>query len=950
MFFAGSIAATVTFSANAAVDVWTIDSLSRASKIQEKPDGAVNSISMVTAKHEYEGGQIILRSSANFTVNSVSFTDLSSAQGDLITNDNFKFNFVDYEQLEVPTRTLGGAQPFIYPASNIPDPFSNKLTMDVNANTTQPIFTSIYIPRATVAALYTGTITVNTSDGVYTTPLTVDVQNVTIPDAKDSAFDQYIWTEFDSFSLEHNADVGLANYGLTKYSPDWWNFVSNSAGVMEEHRQTRVLVWTVNLLNDANTTIDADGTINFDWTLFDKFIETFRAKGIEMFAGGHLAYHWNGNPGSYPNGNEIVRLARNTDGSTFITGGSLPTSLADEINHPEIRHWMEEFIPALEAHLIAKGWDASWYQHVYDEPPIDNWVYLQDKLKSLAPNMDTMDAIYSTGLQGQAANVTTWVPTLPLYESRKNFYKAQQALNKKLYIYTTQAPAAPGLNRLIANAVITNDLMSWYLFKERADGFLHWALNLWSYGYANGDTTVTYPDRVNNTLLSSIRYEAQRDGLENWELLNIVRATNPALADDFVDHVLDTYLAYTRDVEYYKTVRSLLVKAAAGQTVTLPTKPEFITNVIATPGSSIINDDDSSITYTGSWDSSTSRSQFDDYNADAHYTTVNGDDFSITFTGTEVAFYAETKSDYGTIDIFIDGVLETTVDAGGADGRDGQVKLFSKSGLTPGSHTMKGVKVSGDYMLVDAFVIKGDGTYNDNSSAISYSEGQWNSNGSRNLGDIEDDVHYATVDGAYAEFTFVGTSVKYITEKNSDMGEVEIFIDNISQGIVDANNASRLTQQELFVTSNLSAGTHTIKVVKISGQYALLDGFVVRSPYIVNDDNLFIIYSDFQWTSQGNRGFNDYLDDIHYTETNGASIEFTFDGTGIEYISEKNSDMGNMEVFIDNVSQGLVNSNSSSRLVQQVIYSKTGLSDGTHTIKLVKRSGVYALIDAFKVL
>ena len=93
VFFAGSIAATVTFSANAAVDVWTIDSLSRASKIQEKPDGAVNSISMVTAKHEYEGGQIILRSSANFTVNSVSFTDLSSAQGDLITNDNFKFNF-----------------------------------------------------------------------------------------------------------------------------------------------------------------------------------------------------------------------------------------------------------------------------------------------------------------------------------------------------------------------------------------------------------------------------------------------------------------------------------------------------------------------------------------------------------------------------------------------------------------------------------------------------------------------------------------------------------------------------------------------------------------------------------------------------------------------------------------------------------------------------------------
>ncbi|WP_202887222.1 glycosyl hydrolase family 95 catalytic domain-containing protein [Cohnella zeiphila] len=119
---------------------------------------------------------------------------------------------------------------------------------------------------------------------------------------------------------------------------------------------------------------------------------------------------------------------------------------------------------------------------------------------------------------------------------------------------------------------------------------------------------------------------------------------------------------------------------------------------------------------------------------------------------------------------------------------------------------------------------------------------------------------------------------------------------------------------------------------------------------LVNDD----ASSGFQygsgWFSSDSRGYGDYNDDIHYTVTNGATAEYTFSGTGIDYYSEKNGDMGNVDVYIDNVLQGNVNLNvSGSRQVQQVVFSKTGLANGTHTIKIVSKTSQVAAIDAFKV-
>jgi chitinase len=112
----------------------------------------------------------------------------------------------------------------------------------------------------------------------------------------------------------------------------------------------------------------------------------------------------------------------------------------------------------------------------------------------------------------------------------------------------------------------------------------------------------------------------------------------------------------------------------------------------------------------------------------------------------------------------------------------------------------------------------------------------------------------------------------------------------------------------------------------------------------VNDTDAGIVYAG-TWTHSATRGIGDYQDDVHYTKINGDSLSYTFTGTGIDFVAEKYSDEGNIGFYIDGVLKQTVSCVSSTRLVQQVIYSASGLAAGSHTFKAVKVDGTYMLFD-----
>jgi hypothetical protein len=121
------------------------------------------------------------------------------------------------------------------------------------------------------------------------------------------------------------------------------------------------------------------------------------------------------------------------------------------------------------------------------------------------------------------------------------------------------------------------------------------------------------------------------------------------------------------------------------------------------------------------------------------------------------------------------------------------------------------------------------------------------------------------------------------------------------------------------------------------------------TPGRIDDTDSRITYSGF--SLQSGRTFGDLNGDIHYATANGSTATFTFTGTGIAVYGEQNTDQGNIGVSIDGGTQQTVSTlpTDGVRHANVSLYSRTGLSTGTHTIVVTKLSGTYAVLDGFAV-
>ncbi|PCE14868.1 hypothetical protein AUC47_01610 [Microbacterium sp. SZ1] len=288
-----------------------------------------------------------------------------------------------------------------------------------------------------------------------------------------------------------------------------------------------------------------------------------------------------------------------------------------------------------------------------------------------------------------------------------------------------------------------------------------------------------------------------------------------------------------------------------------------------------LNDDDSRIAYSGSWGDSNNRG-LGDHGDDVHYAEANGAAFQYTFQGTGIQYVTEKHESQGDVEVYLDGQLVDTVSTylDPADGRLSQQVVYSVSDLPSGSHTLRVVKKSGSFMLLDKLVVTLDsqlsttsGAFNkaapadvsvdllrDPSALSSISVGgaalerdvDYTVSGSTVTlasaylatlpvgdavldfafaGDHLDDVHSTTTDGDRVSFTFRGTAVSWIAPKGPDQGRVDVYLDGSKVETVDTHSATRLTTQELFSASGLKDKEHVIEIVKTSGEVLRTDVF-----------------------------------------------------------------------------------------------------------------------------
>lgn len=163
--------------------------------------------------------------------------------------------------------------------------------------------------------------------------------------------------------------------------------------------------------------------------------------------------------------------------------------------------------------------------------------------------------------------------------------------------------------------------------------------------------------------------------------------------------------------------------------------------------------------------------------------------------------------------------------------------------------------------------------------------------------------------------------------------------------ILKNGHAVTLSQTASGVTLTLGASDSwdsldTVIKLTVSGY----DGFSS-----VNDTASGIVYNG-TWTYSSGRNVGDYANDLHATTTNGNYFQYTFTGTGVEYISSKDFNYGDVDIYIDNVLKTTVSAlDSTGYKPQQVLYGIYGLASGSHTIKAVKKTGTYMQLDKIKV-
>lgn len=249
-------------------------------------------------------------------------------------------------------------------------------------------------------------------------------------------------------------------------------------------------------------------------------------------------------------------------------------------------------------------------------------------------------------------------------------------------------------------------------------------------------------------------------------------------------------------------------------------------------------------------------------------------------------------------------------------------------------------------------------------SSITYS-GTWQTGAWSGYYDTS--CRYSNSTGASAKFMFTGTGIQWIADKNADHGKANVYIDGVLKTTVDLYNATDQLQQIVYSISSLTNSQHTIRIdvtgtknPNATGYYVNIDAFKItdtNTSTIAIDDmyTSSITYSGSNWqTGLWSYYFNN---SCHYSNTSGSTASFTFTGTGIQWIADKNADHGKADVYIDGVFKTTVDLYNVSDQLQQVVYSTSSLSYGQHTIQInvtgTKNSsaiGTYVNIDAFQIV
>jgi hypothetical protein len=247
-----------------------------------------------------------------------------------------------------------------------------------------------------------------------------------------------------------------------------------------------------------------------------------------------------------------------------------------------------------------------------------------------------------------------------------------------------------------------------------------------------------------------------------------------------------------------------------------------------------VEDRDLSVIYTGTWAQ-------DDMNRAWSGTSLNagsgtaarsaaaGARAELTFSGTGVRWIGSRGPTAGIADVSLDGTVVERVDLY-SPVDEVSVPVFAASALTEGVHTLaiqvtgvKNAAASSAFVAIDAFdvtlpsVLGPVTRFQQVDPSVTHSTPGWQQGTPNNLVSGRT-VALSSTTAARLEFTFTGSSVRWIGQRRRDGGIALVYVDGALAGEIDTFAPIQDEfQTAVFARGELTSGTHTL-TIEVTGR------------------------------------------------------------------------------------------------------------------------------------
>lgn len=500
----------------------------------------VEPVFLTAARNDFESFQLVVgggesgRQEVTLTVDG----DLRGEDGAAIPAENVRLRYAYYHFIERPTDALGrtGEWPDALPPLAVP----LAPPLEIKPKRNQPLWVTVYVPENTPAGFYESRLTLRWRENgeafEEAIPFTLRVWNFTLPkrNTLQTAFGRNAHLAFDY----HNCQTEEDRRALLEL------YHKNFA----EHR---VSVYDPVPLDPIRITWRPDAEppcAELDFTAFDREMErVIEAYNISGF---------------------MVRLQGMRWG-TFEERG--PGKIQDfEEGTPQYEAMMADYLGKLQSHLEEKGWIDMAYTYWFDEPDPKDYDFVAEgfaRLQKHAPKLRRMiteepNAGFLAALEKAGATINVWCPVS--YNFSDDEARQRQKAGENLWWYVCCGPKEPYCTLFIDHPSHELRLWHWQAWQRGIVGTLIWDSNYWTspaafpdsrqnpyedpmsyvYGgepgtkndWGNGDGRFVYPPLdaavpggndgkpILKEPVSSIRWEMIREGIEDYEMLVLLRS------------------------------------------------------------------------------------------------------------------------------------------------------------------------------------------------------------------------------------------------------------------------------------------------------------------------------------------------------------------------------------------------------------------------------------------